>query len=191
MGIHIYEGGCAVMLCLPNPALNDASATGKENKAKLNAIKGPLYGAVDVAIPGFEVHPVGKWHVTLAFVGRDMSSVYAQKVINAAWEAFSGQGRIRVDFRGEFQAWGSGKAINLVMPAQHSEGLTRARADILARLEDQGVRNVVQRFNPHLTLASVPKTAANPSAKPIEPFSFECTEVEVKYGQQRMRIELG
>lgn len=162
----IYSGGCAVMLRVVHgeTAHHDLLERGWTAEADS--------------------------HVTLQFVGRDLTAHQVVKVIDSAfWLAerfrapvLTGLGQLKT-FRNKEASF-----VSLVEPTDYLQDMKNSFASEMS-LKGIRVRNDYE-FTPHVTLAKHPNRKEGPDSAPGVPWRCYADELVVKYGKHRMTIAL-
>lgn len=162
----IYSGGCAVMLRVP---------------------------ASVVPPPGMDIAgwvEERDYHVTLQFVGKDMTSHQVCKILDSAfWLAERWRSPV-ITALGQLRTFRNKEAsfVSLVEPTDALQDMKNSLASELA-LKGIRVRNDYE-FTPHVTLAKHPDRKRGPDAAQGVPWRCHADELAVKYGKQRMTIML-
>jgi 2'-5' RNA ligase len=128
-------------------------------------------------------------HTTVQFVGRDLDVTQVKDVIAATFDVFTQP--IFLHFTGHLLSWGTKKGRYLVAEVNKtlSSELLVCRNELRERLGHLHIRDDFE-YNPHMTIA---EGLPGPQVMPpfgVDPFELFCTEVEVKYGNQKMKVNL-
>jgi len=171
----IYKGGCAIMLRIP---------------VEPCAAQMHVVAARWAAPPWIRVHPAD-YHLTLQFVGRDLSGDKIGATIYSAFLFTRDPFTAPIEFTGALGVLSTRKGSYLVAHV-NGKPLEEARKKLDGILLEMGV---VPKdsfdFNPHVTLAEAPPRVGKckpPAA--IQPFSVQVKELVVKYGPHKMIVEM-
>lgn len=145
-----------------------------------------------LADTGWTVHDPKDYHLTLAFVGRDLPSGAVQRVIASAFDIEGGP--IDVAFTGRYDSFKTGKGRYVVALVEPANLLTKREAIIRKLAEYHVTLNDPFPFKPHITLAETKPYVNAPELAgldlELQPFSVTCHQLQVKYGPHRMVVEL-
>jgi 2'-5' RNA ligase len=140
-------------------------------------------------------------HMTLQFVGRDLPASDVSAMIMGAFLLEP----VTISLTGKFKRFGTTKGQYIVLEVVKSEALIKQRDLVRQFLDDAGIKiKDTFQWNPHITVmeTTTPGTMSQGEAwasskrpdliipDPIEPMQIDCTEIEIKYGQRKMVIDL-
>jgi len=132
------------------------------------------------------------YHLTLQFIGRDVSARRLASVIVAAFALVTADdwAPVTLRFTGRFLALKTFKNHSIVAEVENGPVLQSVRKRLRDRLAEMDV-NPKDDFgdHPHVTIARAP-IEAKPlePPRPIGPFMIACDELSVKYGPHRMTV---
>jgi len=184
-----YKGGTAIMLKLP---ANDP------NIVELH----------DLVVGCTALH--GKWkvvkpedyHLTLQFVGRDLTPDEVAGSIVSAFTFANAHPGLKLNFPGSCRIQTTTKGRYLVAGIDADVTLRESRKYLQGVLADMDVKPKDSfEFKPHLTLAEAPPvtegedrrmllTLGLPKPPVVKPFSVPCRGLTVKYGPNRMVVDM-
>lgn len=139
----------------------------------------------------WEVIRVADYHLTLQFVGRDLTNSEVALVTTCAF-AFaeeSGPMTVRLTGRLDIHATGKGRYLIAEVALQDSLRAARERMQQLLRSASIAPKDPFP-FHPHVTIAEAPPTAQGKAPASRPSFEVESSQIEVKYGSHRMIVEL-
>jgi len=182
-----YKGGCAIMLKLWDPKRQYDLVPLLDPAMKWAADRGDCK-KVDVE----------DYHLTLQFVGRDLSGSEAALVITSAFAFAEESGPLEISFNGKFVLHGTSKGQYLVAKVEPTDALKTARERIRQLLRSASITiKDPFPFSPHVTLTEEPpadsESGADVEGAPdfsIPPLIAKASQIEVKYGPHRMLVEL-
>lgn len=175
----IYKGGTAIMLKLPPDDPN------------IRELHDAVVGCT--AIHGkWKVTKPEDYHLTLQFVGRDLNSDEVAGSIVSAFQFANVHPGLKLDFSGACRIQVTTKGRYLVAGIDHAVPLLEARKHLQEALAEMGVKpRDTFEFKPHMTLAEAPPgTKEVPPMPAIKPFSVPCRGLTVKYGPNRMVVDV-
>ena len=132
---------------------------------------------------------LGKAHLTVIFIGRDLDERTHEHIINGGkWLAGKAQVPRQLLSKGFFSMFGGKKT--LAAPIMDDERLANARNILERGLVHHGIQ--VKRdyaFNPHVSLGKSPKVAQEPNVR-IHGGVFDVVSVEVKLGSEMLTLPM-
>jgi len=143
----------------------------------------------------------GKWkvtkpedyHLTLQFVGRDLTSDEVAGSIVSAFTFANAHSGLKLNFPGSCRIQATTKGRYLVAGIDADVTLREARKYLQGVLADMNVKPKDSfDFKPHVTLAEAPPAAGGELPRPptVKPFSVPCHGLTVKYGPHRMVVDM-
>ena len=177
MKMKRYEGGSAVMLnCRPESLFDRASAW---------CVKDPAYKFV----------ALGNHHLTLQFVGRNLTQNDVAYMLASALGFAEHSGPVPIVYTGKLSIFSTSKGRYLIAHVENTEPLKAARESLLRQFSGAGLKPKDPfPFKPHVTLAEAPPGHSGKEdlrAFETTPFTEELTEVLIKYGPKKMLVKIG
>jgi len=174
MSVRKLRGGHAVMLVVDRT----------EYVAGLQHLAGRQMGAED-GPPAWKCPRES--HLTLQFVGRDLTHRQAGDMIAAAIEMLP----VPIILTGETEVFGTSKGTYLVALVEKTGRLQQCRDLLRSRLEDLGLPTRDDfEWRPHVTLLEAPPRTQLQLLERCAPEEVRCHQLEIKYGERRMLVDL-
>lgn len=174
-----YKGGCAVMLKLP-----------EHDQVELDSLR--VQARQSEERSDWRILPPETYHLTLQFVGRDLSSEKISRVVFSTFLFAEDEAPFQIEFTGVTSVNRTSKGSYLVAQVIKSNNILRMRERILDKFAQMDVKvKDGFGFNPHVTIAEADPGRAWPGELPTsKSFSVDCNELVLKYGARRMSIDL-
>ena len=175
-----YKGGTAIMLKFTGEYVEPLESLRDQIRNSENA------GA-------WRITPPEEYHLTLQFVGRDLTSEKVSRVVFSTYVFAEDEQPFKIEFTGAVRVNRTSKGSYVVAEVLKSKDLLRMKERIVDKLAQMEIKpRDGFDFNPHVTLAeAAPGQSAPSKVANIQPFTVDCKEIVVKYGsERRLSIDL-
>jgi len=175
----IYKGGTAIMLRVP------------ANDSNIRELHDMVVGCTAIHAKWKVVKPED-YHLTLQFVGRDLDSDAVSGTVFSAFQFANTHPGLKLSFSGACRIQVTTKGRYLVAGIDADVALREARKYLQGVLADMNVKPKDSfEFKPHVTLAEAPPTTKEvPPMPAVKPFAVPCRGLTVKYGPNRMVVDM-